>query len=424
MVRFFFFLFILLNFSYISSGQDTISIGFKDSKPIVFNRVDKDQILSIPLELEIDKSIKNLDNYNFDLTLKDSESNLNRNDYKLYFEKATLLETKSKTEIFFKLKKDYLGDRFRRLYYEINVTHKDTTKQLINSSEHKKLEVKINPYEQLLGYEYLAYVGTNFDLVDGIQAKDLFFAANIFNVPLNHKKRVGFYLSLYGNRAFTQIDSTAIERKTIDLTPIDDTSYSKSTTTNYIFSKQVTDNLGVYVSPLFKINYFNPNLEKRDLNLYYSPSLEFVYRRKTLTYGDTGRVLKDSIVINGNINDEELPTTTESPLFGQSLNEFSFNLGIVGLFMSLENKNISVRVHGSVGYASNYNIDDAGTNFLQDADVFFSGRAWITESTTGITLQAEVTNLLNEPRPFFVATLSKAFNFRDLGKIFQPITTR
>lgn len=33
---------------------------------------------------------------------------------------------------------------------------------------------------------------------------------------------------------------------------------------------------------------------------------------------------------------------------------------------------------------------------------FFAGRAWITEPKTGITLQAEITNTMDNPRPFLV----------------------
>jgi hypothetical protein len=113
----------------------------------------------------------------------------------------------------------------------------------------------------------------------------------------------------------------------------------------------------------------------------------------------------------------------------QVINEYSFNAAPIGLFLVHETKNISVRVHGSVGYASNYfgNFLETGISdfeVVQQNDIFFSGRAWITEPKSGITLEAEVTNSFFNSRPFFVATLSKAFDFKDLGSVFSPITTR
>ncbi|RYD69519.1 MAG: hypothetical protein EOP53_27025, partial [Sphingobacteriales bacterium] len=49
--------------------------------------------------------------------------------------------------------------------------------------------------EPIPTYNYLGYLGTNFDLVDGVQAKNLFFATNIF-IPSDTKW--GFSLGLYG----------------------------------------------------------------------------------------------------------------------------------------------------------------------------------------------------------------------------------
>lgn len=62
-------------------------------------------------------------------------------------------------------------------------------------------------------------------------------------------------------------------------------------------------------------------------------------------------------------------------------------------------------------------------NYFSEGVIFFTGRAWITESVTGISIQAEITNTLKNPSAFFGVTLSKAINFKNLGRIFQPIIT-
>lgn len=403
---------------------DKIEVSLVEPTTLNLKRLKSDQIVSIPIKLNVIANSDTLENYSVGFKVDNTKTTLNSNDYSLVFEKKTLSNVKD-LELFIKLKKDSLTDRVRELYLDLKIYKNDSVIEFSNK-DNLSLKIVVDPIEQeLKGYEYLAYVGTNFDLVEGVRAKDLFFAANIYNAPKEIKGNVGFYLSIYGNRAFTQIDSTGIQRTSISLNPITDTTYSRISTTKFLLTKEVTDNLGTYISPLIKIRAFNPNREKRDLNLYYAPSLEFVYRRTKVTIEDTGKTVIDSIQVTGNINDAVLPNENNAPLFGQVINEFTFNFGVVGVFMSLENENMSIRIHGSVGYSSNYFREIVGglksTSIEKKGDVFFSGRAWITESTTGITLQAEVTNLLDEPRPFFVATLSKAFNFKDLGKIFQPI---
>ena len=54
-------------------------------------------------------------------------------------------------------------------------------------------------------------------------------------------------------------------------------------------------------------------------------------------------------------------------------------------------------------------------------DIYFNGRAWVTEINTGITLQAEINHSLINSNPQIVVTLSKAINFNRIGSIFSPI---
>jgi hypothetical protein len=115
----------------------------------------------------------------------------------------------------------------------------------------------------------------------------------------------------------------------------------------------------------------------------------------------------------------------------QFLNEYSFNVGALGFYLVHENKQISMRVYCSVGYSSNYypqysseSRTDQPKEYRRSSDMFFTGRAWITEGSTGLTLQAEITNTLINARPFYGVTLSKALNFKNIGTIFQPVTSR
>ncbi|WP_074408149.1 hypothetical protein [Aquimarina megaterium] len=413
-------------------SQNVVNISF-DTTAVKYSKANKDQI--IPIKLKIDSIVVDtLDNYLISIEVDKANSTLSNSEYDFFYRKTQLSKLNEEETTYLTLKKDTLPDRDRKIILDIKFYKNDTSRkiaEIANIGICKKLTITVAPLvePELKGYEYLAYIGTNFDLVDGIQAKDLFFAANIFSSPeRTKKKKVGFYLSLYGNRAISQVDSSLILDRVIAIDSLTENSFRVVREKRTVRSSQSTDNLGAYISPLIKLKCLNT--PSSELKLYYSPSLEFVYRRTRGSIGDfVGTPKLDSITVTGNINDfpERIQRLPEPRSF--SLNEYSFNLGAVGLFLNLENKRISVRVHGSVGYASNYfaSFDrglDNPPSLRNESDVFFTGRAWITEPTSGITLQAEVTNSLINSRPFFVATLSKAIDFKNLGSIFSPITSR
>lgn len=421
-----------------SLGQLTeIKVGFDTSK-IEVKRGKKELFLPIKLFFESKNISKDsLSLYMLKLKVNQQETDIADQFFKLYFRTLPLSQLESNQTFFLEITKDTIPDRKRKLVLEIEISKEDSLLSQINLASHKKLEVFIESYTEdtLDGYKYLAYVGTNFDLVEGIRAKDLFFATNVYSQPLEGKnKNVGFYLSLYGNRAFTQTDSLGTIRTRTKVEPLTDSTSLRTINTDFYSNKRVTDNIGTYISPLIKLKWFKSNNPDRKINLYYSPSLEFVYRRSSLSFENLNISTNDSTIINQSFDEfiadqespsSEIPTSINAPLFTETFNEYSFNAGVLGLFLSLENKTISVRVHGSVGYASNYNrvFEDnfRSSKIKQRSDIFFSGRAWVTDSKTGITLQAEVTNSTINPSPFFVATLSKAFNFKKIGEFFQPI---
>jgi hypothetical protein len=416
----------LLFTSFLCFGQNPVKISF-DSLEISLTRMDKDQLYSIPLNVDLN-ALDSYEEYKLLVKANLNKSTLASQEYSIYFEKKEFKKLKSKEEIFIKINKDVLPDRARKIVLDLKFYKNGTEAKLNNEGDFRSITLNVLPANtKLIGYEYLGYVGTNFDLVEGIKAKDLFFAANILNVPERTKsKKVGFYLSLYGNRAFSQVDSSRVLRRRVSIDSISDSSYQLVNETGRVLETSTTDNLGAYISPLFKWPF--KQMEGSNLNLYYSPSLEFVYRRTRLTTSPFNRISIDTTIVEGSVQDILDRPMNPDLSRSQIINEYSFNAGIVSLFLVHETNRISVRVHGSVGYSSNF-FGDLGNGrssrkVVQQSDIFFSGRAWITESNSGITLQAEVTNSLFNPRPFFVATLSKAFDFKDLGKIFQPITSR
>lgn len=426
-------LFFLLLLFTLSWGQipkkDYFEISF-DTLKIDMTKAKEDVLKTIKININV--AADSTKNFFLDVVVDKTKTTLIGAEFELFFDKTKLSNSLKSKTAFLKLPKDETWDKERKIFLDLEIFEGDDKLENVNQGTYKTLEITIKPAnEKLKGYEYLAYVGTNFDLVEGIKAKDLFFASNIFFPPdKNKKKSIGFYLSLYGNRAFTQIDSTSSRRISESFQPVSDTTYNRIQSTNFLVKKRVTDNIGAYISPLFRIGKYRINKNNnRNLKLYYSPSLEFVYRRTTLSTQDAGITQTDTTLVSGNFSDIDIPQSAPIPnKFSEVYNEYSFNAGIIALFMALENEDISVRVHGSVGYSSNYyrefEADGIDSSTEQRSDIFFSGRAWITESTTGITLQAEVTNSLINPRPFFVATLSKAFKFKEIGRFFQPIVNK
>ena len=416
-------------------SQAKYEINFVNTKS--FTR-DKLQAYTYPVYLQAKiGNLKDSDNYKAVVSV-DETSELPKAFYKIDFTEKNfeVLNEKdsSKNTIYITIYKDSIEDRTWPLVLKVDVYRNNVKlNDSLNTGKFKTLKIDVEGIKEddsLKAYNYLAYIGTNFDLVDGVKTKNLFFSTNIFLPPLK-KKSVGMYLSLYGNRTMTTTDTSGNVIRTSKLVGISDTTYKRFTEQTTLLRTQVSDNLGAYVSPLIRLG--NASNRENTIQLYYTPSLEFIWRRTNIYSNFTGSTNVDSVIERGSFHG-----TIE---YGRSssinVNEFVFSVGLISLMVVHESKEISVRIHGSTGIISTYSPLVAGltkgdlngssinqTNYTTKHDMFFTGRAWITESVTGITLQAEITNTLKYPRPFYGVTLSKAINFKNLGKIFQPIVTR
>ncbi|RYF85819.1 MAG: hypothetical protein EOO03_12720 [Chitinophagaceae bacterium] len=128
-------------------------------------------------------------------------------------------------------------------------------------------------------------------------------------------------------------------------------------------------------------------------------------------------------------------------------NVYDVYLGIAGLLLRYENDEISVRLSSSIGLNLNYtpvgalsNNPNTGTanpiypTYHREKRIFFFGRLWITEPTTGLTLGAEVSNYFGnrkekgvkipKAQPYYNVTLSKAFDLKNLAGFVKPLTNR
>ncbi|SMC32941.1 hypothetical protein [Moheibacter sediminis] len=398
----------------VSFQKDTIKVE-KDSKDIYIN---------IPLKIKIIDA-QDWNEHTLEIEIDPLNTNLPASDYIIYDTKYDFKELSKDKVINILLKKDTINDRDRVIVLKLKTKKGITDVGDKNLGDNKDIVIIVKShqtkYEGTNDYKILSYVGTNFDMVEGkTKAKNLFFATNIFLPPIKNKNKVGFYFSLYGNRTMSDIDSTGNTRRTYKLKPISDSSHIKYTSQNKMIISRVSDNIGVHLSPLFRII----KSSNHNLNLYYAPSLEFIWRKSSITTEFKNPSELDSLVVNTHIPGIIIMDNISKRV----QNEYVFNFGGVGLFLVYETKDFSFRINSSVGYSSYF----YPSNFLisnqqmteRKSDVFFSGRAWITENKTGITLQTEIMNTAINPRPFFGVTLSKAFKLDQLSTILAPLTSR
>lgn len=300
-----------------------------------------------------------------------------------------------------------------------------------NNGKTTEMTLVIKPADQPLdSYRYLGYLGTNFDMVDGVQANKLYFALNVL-IP--DTKRYGINLGIYGNRTMTQTDTSSNTTFTsrIEAYKTDSVIYFRDTAIK--ITSRVSDNIGAFFSPIIRL----PFMDDGNLKVYYAPNFEFIWRRSMIEskFTNNSTVRKDSAR-------NRFPATTALPLVTPlttkvNQNIYDVYLGLLGLLVRYENEEISIRLNGAVGVNFNYvpvgGLSSSNIVYQRNTNLYFQGRLFITEPTTGFTLGAEVSNLFgkysNEPhyskaQPYYNVTLSKAFNLKNLAAIVKPLTNK
>lgn len=319
-------------------------------------------------------------------------------------------------------------DRFLHLTCEV---YKNEIKQEDSlNQETLKDTILIKPVphsDSLNAYNYLVYFGTNFDLVEGKTPSRLFFATNTLLLPTKPKKSVGLYLSLYGNRTMNSIDTSGITTRNLSIRTLANDSIMRVSEQSRLKRTTKSDNLGAFFAPVFNLKFLKSD---EPFQFFYTPSLEFIWRRTNIVNDYESLAKADTILERGNVASYEL----QSKFSSVSVNEYVFNIGLLGFLICHENKDVSVRLQMNTGVAYTYSplsYTKTGFNAIESTDgyttsrnLFFSGRLWLTERYTGITMQAEITNSLSSQRPFYGVTLSKAINFQKLGSFLKPITSR
>lgn len=423
------------NIHFVQTKPDTIKLNetLREIK-IEATDINDEKLNDYKIEISVDSKLSTFKNYEIKATISG----------KTFSE----LKDISDKSLIIKIKKEENGYRLveplelilkLRIYSNDKVVDADSN----NLGKPTELKLVITPQDgPLKSYNFLGYLGTNFDLVDGIQAKNLFFGTNIFIPETRHW---GFNLSLYGNRTMTKTDTSKQTVFESRIVKINNDSIARYYDTAMKVTTRVSDNIGINFMPLIALKFHFIN--EGPLKLYYAPQFEFIWRRTTIenAYLNTQTTRIDSIR-------NRFPANTAFPLVTPLSTKTNFNvydayLGFIGLLLRYETEEISVRINSSIGVNLNYTPLGALSNstgmgnsnpvypiYNKEKRFFYFGRLWITEPTTGLTLGAEISNYLgkrningtevSKAQPYYNVTLSKAFDLKNLAALVKPIANR
>lgn len=375
-----------------------------------------------------------------------NKSTLPQTEFEIDFKECTLNKLSKKHDFYLTLFPNANFDVERNIKIDIKISSTKDPKldNIKNQADEISQTISIKSIESdttLDQYNYLAYIGTNFDLVDGIKAKNLFFATNIYQLPIisdeGKQTGMGFNFTIYGNRTLTITEEYGPREYKYKYEALPELKGMTRVFTNQgdLSKSFVSDNLGAAFSPMLNINipkfgWLNLASRSRTLQIVYAPQFEFVWRRfsEATTYSNitAADTTVESLAWNGS---GTFILTNDSEVIYD--NAYDFNAGIIGVFVSHETKDLSVRFQFNGGISRRFQRDRGSdsvvsySDFKATGNIFFGARIWITEPTSGITLGAEMSNrIFKNYEPIYNVTLSKALNFKSLGSIFSPISSR
>lgn len=429
-----------------TSAQQTVKITFAQAQDTIRK---KQTAIIYPIIINSDSVMIPKDSlhlYTVTAKIDEEKSTLPKSNYKLDFNSIALdkllASASSGYTFFLTVDGDSVVDRDRHLFLNLVVT-KDSEEVGVNlTRSNSTLHITVESFKALNKYNYLGYIGTNFDLIDGVKTRDLFFAVNLFVAPQDSGQGFGFGLTLYGNRTISLTDTSGRRTYTSKIVGLGGDSARFYEAEGLRTITRVSDNLGATFSPLYRIGIkarkknWKARLNKvsntdRITQLYYAPQFEFIWRRTIITTTYTDNILIDS---TDRPNRPIRGTLVLTPIYeAVPFNIYDVYLGLAGILLKHENTSISIRVQSSFGVNFSYiasNSRESSTSNYQQYErawnPFFYARAWVTEPLSGLTFGAEVSNIFGRGnyRPYYNVTLSKAINLNALGAIFQPITSR
>jgi len=311
------------------------------------------------------------------------------------------------------------------LYYFVAVNVKDSS----DYGKHitiKKLHGKDSSYAHLYilpkkeeekkkadSNRYRMMIGTNFDFVDGVQAKDLYYHLQFF-VPEAYRmgnKVFGFIGGIQQNRQVSQLDTSikhyykgkgyfadsfrlssysSVGRDSFRVIRADQVTYQRTTSTNV---------MQLYIEPVFGLS--NP-LRNTESKLYFLLHADLQYRRvrfeEKLNYN-----LRDTVTL-GRASFSKYTALNESVVTSET--QYHFNYG-AGILLHHQNEYVDMYAKMLLGLSS---IQENKTKS------FYATEVGIRVLNSNIMFGAEYRGLFSEHAPQYLNVyLSKAFALSKLA---------
>lgn len=423
-------------------GQTSFNAKIKDLPSELLRNADEDKIFELSISSNISVDPIFLD-YKVKVVAVPERCSLPLTEFEVDFKEIALSQLVDGHKFYIKLMANTAIDKQREIFLDLKITSSidPTLARIKNVESNPGTLVKIGlKTESLKNYDYLAYVGTNFDLVDGVKASNLYFATHLFKLPKiksNGKKSSnGFSLLLYGNRTYSYSSSRTEEvmNSSVRRMTSDSVTYLVEKGKAEISDKIVTDNIGFSYAPIVPINVFG-DYSERIVKVYWAPQVEWVWRRSnsSTTIGNFVKDTSEILTVRNGI----LPPMRTVVASSFSYNTYDFMFNPISLFLVHENEHISVRLQPSflalaVSYtnltsqrnnsAVRYQVEPSYTSKF---NIVYGARLWITEPVTGITLGGDFSfRLKHGVNPFFNVTLSKALSYKNISTILAPIVPK
>ena len=252
---------------------------------------------------------------------------------------------------------------------------------------------------------YRYYLGTNFDFIDGLEAKNLYHHVNI-TLPKAFSNKFGFVGGIYQTKQVSTTDTVnyLTRGKTLreSLTfPSNDTGFIKIVTVDSanLIKTSSTKALGVYLQPTFLLTDSN-----RNTRLFAIGHLEYTKRNIEEKYSLNYKI-RDTLSIPKNNLSTYQPLPSERK-YKKSQDEGYFG---VGLMIHHQDRFVEILAKGVLGLAS---LDKLYPFYAIDVSLMvLKGNFELGVSYKGL--------LPNYPPYFLNVHLSKTFYLDKIGELLQ-----
>lgn len=252
---------------------------------------------------------------------------------------------------------------------------------------------------------YRYFLGTNFDFIDGLEAKNLYHHVNI-TLPKAFSRKVGFVGGIYQTKQVSSIDTFNYLTRGKALRepiafPASDTNYIRIITVDSanLIKTSSTKALGVYLQPTFLLTDSN-----RNTRLFAIGHLEYTKRNIEDKYSLQYKV-RDTLTIPKNA------LSTYSPLPPERKYKIRQDEGYfgVGLMLYHQDRFVELQAKGIIGLAS---LDKVYPFYSIDISlIVLKGNFELGMSYKGL--------LPNYPPYFLNVHLSKMFYLDKIGELLQ-----